>query len=202
MWKLSDGKKTESDGRIEIAGAVRADLPQFFKDQGYKVGAEIGVYFGHFSETLCKAGLKLYAIDPWKIYGDYNNPRGQAREDVQYEGAKARLASYDCTIIRKTSMEALADIPDGSLDFVYIDANHMFPYVAQDIYFWEKKVRKGGCVSGHDFIHASSRWSPCDVKHVVLAYVNNFGIKDWYLLGARRRGPTGDRTRSWLWIKK
>jgi hypothetical protein len=39
-------------------------------------------------------------------------------------------------------MDALNDFEDDSLDFVYIDGNHEFPYVAEDLFHWSKKVRK------------------------------------------------------------
>ncbi|MBI4137317.1 hypothetical protein HY469_04610, partial [Candidatus Roizmanbacteria bacterium] len=120
--KLTDGLKFK--GRpFEIPDAGRDDLPEFFKERGCKVGAEIGVYKGEFSEKLARVGLKLYAIDPWRIYKGYGNPRGQKRLDFQYEHAKRVLTPYpNCTIIRKTSMEAIEDFKDESLDFVYIDA--------------------------------------------------------------------------------
>ena len=38
----------------------------------------------------------------------------------------------------------------NSLDFVFIDASHIYKYVAEDIDLWEPKVKKGGLVSGHD----------------------------------------------------
>src|SRR3989344_6041187 len=125
---------------FEIPDASRDDLLQFFVDMGYKTGAEIGVYKGEFSEKLCRTGLKLYAIDPWRIYKDYGNPRGQKRLDFQYENTKRVLSSYpNCTIVRKTSMEAVEDFEDESLDFVYIDANHEFRYIAEDLVEWTKK---------------------------------------------------------------
>src|ERR1017187_3863589 len=109
--KIIDGLKLQ--GRpAEIPDCSRFDLPEFFVQMGYKVGVEIGVCTGIFSEALCKAGLKLYAIDPWFVYTDYSDKTRSLQEDfnADYEIAKKKLAPYDCTIIRKTSMEALGDI--------------------------------------------------------------------------------------------
>src|SRR3989344_4840255 len=122
--KIIDGLKLKGKP-AEIPECSRDDLPGFFKEMGFKVGAEIGVYKGEFSEKLAKAGLKLYAIDPWKEYKGYNMPKSQERLNSQYEQTKSVLAPFpDCRIIRKTSMEAVEDFEDGSLDFVYIDGNH------------------------------------------------------------------------------
>ena len=208
--RIIEGIKQKGQ-RIIIPDCSRDDLPQFFVEMGYKVGAEIGVYKGEFTKKLCDAGLKIYSIDPWRIYADYNNPRGQKRLDFQYEHTKRYLAGYlNCEIIRKTSMEALKDFPDESLDFVYIDGNHIFRYIAEDIYEWAKKVRKGGVISGHDYAYATSRWCPCHVKYVVNAYIAYFKIQNWYLLGEGLdrnhpediEGKIRDKTRSWLWIKE
>lgn len=204
--KLIDAIKIKQ-GRFEIPDCTRDDLPGFFVEMGYKVGAEIGVWKGKFTREFCRAGLKMYAVDPWEIYDDFNEKPGwpkdlQTEQDTFYKIATWKLRGLDCEIIRKKSMDAVVRFKDNSLDFVYIDGHHGFRYFAEDLCEWSKKVRPGGVVSGHDYIGASD-WT-CHVKWVVDAYVQAFGIKDWYILGteARVRGETRDRCRSWMWIKE
>jgi hypothetical protein len=184
---------------FNILDCGRDDLPQFFKDMGYKVGAEIGVYKGEFTEKLCKVGLKIYGIDPWIVYKDYRKHPGELPYDELEKITRERLKSYDCVIIKKTSMDALEDIPDESLDFVYIDGNHALPYVVQDIYEWNRKVKKGGCISGHDYFNANHNpyWIRiCHVKYAVDICAKIFGIENYYKIGNKDKCP------SWLWIKK
>ena len=207
--KIIDGLKLPADknGLTEIPDCSRDDLPQFFLERGYKVGAEIGTSKGVYAETICKAGLKLYAIDPWISYDDYygGTEKFQKKMDRVYEDAKKLLSPYDCVIIKKTSMDALADIPDESLDFVYIDANHDFMYVAQDLFEWSKKVKKGGVISGHDYFYSQYRtYDAIHVKYVVDAYVKAFKIKQWYVIGRKEKieGEVRDRPRSFFWIKQ
>ena len=191
----------------EIPNCSRDDLPEFFKAMGFTVGAEIGTYKGEFAEKFGKVGLKLYCIDPWRIYKDYGNPRGQARLDFQFEHTQRVLAPYpNCEIIRKTSMEAIEDFEDESLDFVYIDGNHEFRYIAEDLVEWTKKVKKGGIVSGHDYFFTKTGTGQ-DIWHVAYvlnAYIGAFGIKDWYLLGRKhpKEGEKRDKWRSWMFFKK
>ena len=192
---------------FEIPDCSRDDLPQFFVDQGYKKGAEIGVYKGEFSQKLASAKLQLFAIDPWRIYKDFSNPRGQARLDFQFEHTKRLLAPYpNCTIIRKTSMEAIEDFADNSLDFVYIDANHDFRYIAEDLSEWTKKVRPGGIVSGHDYFYTKTGSSDVHwhVAYVLEAYIRAYDIPNWYLLGRKNSEPgeRRDKWRSWMFIKQ
>ncbi len=206
QMKLIDGLKLK--GRpFEIPDCSRDDLPQFFVEMGFKVGAEIGVYKGEFSDKIAKTGLKLYGIDPWRIYKDYSNPRGQTRLDFQYEHTTRVLAPYpNCTIIRKTSMEAVEDFIDESLDFVYIDGNHDFRYIAEDIAEWTKKVRKGGIVSGHDyfFTKTGTNTTHWHVAYVLNAYIGAYNIQNWYLLGRKHtvEGEKRDKWRSWMFLKK
>jgi hypothetical protein len=166
-----------------IPDCSRTDLPQFFVDRGYKVGAEIGIYKGGFTKRFCEAGLKMFAIDPWvAYYGD----RNQERVDSIYEEARQTLSKYDnCTIIKKSSMEAVKEFANESLDFVYIDSDHRFKQTAEDIVDWSKKVRQGGIVAGHDYF-TSLPWARkfrCQVGVVVDAYAKAFGYDNFYTLG-------------------
>lgn len=201
--KIIDGIKLKG-APADIPDCGRDDLPAFFLEMGYKVGAEIGTSAGVYAETICKAGLKLYAIDPWLTYDDYYSDKFQPRMDRVYEEAKARLAPYDCTFLKKTSMEAVNDFADESLDFVYIDGNHDFKYVTEDIFEWSKKIRKGGAICGHDYFYAAERpFDNIHVKYVVDAYTKAFKINPWYVLGRKAKiaGEVRDNFRSFMWIK-
>lgn len=117
--------------------------------------------------------------------------------------AQERLIPYGVTFVEKFSMDALSDFPDESLDFVYIDANHEWPFVTQDIYYWSRKVRVGGIVAGHDFYRSNRRDSKCHVKGAVQGYTFAFRIAPWFLLGRNERIPDEVRetSRSWFWVK-
>ncbi|MCK9351247.1 MAG: class I SAM-dependent methyltransferase [Candidatus Paceibacterota bacterium] len=147
---------------------TREDLAKYFHQLGFKIGAEIGVLEGLYSEILCKAnpGLILYCIDSW---GTGENKRREYHLQA-YEKAKIRLAPYNTAIIYKLSMDAVEDFEDGSLDFVYIDANHRPDFITDDVREWTKKVRKGGIVSGHDY-------RPGMAKEVVDEFTRMHGFK-------------------------
>ena len=191
---------------FNIPDAGRDDLPEFFVEMGYKVGAEIGTRQGLYAEVICKAGLKLYCVDPWLDYPDYSTgrPEWQSQLNSQYEETKKRLAPYNVNYIRKLSMDALNDIADESLDFVYIDGNHDFVYVINDIHEWSKKVKKGGCISGHDyFYHRGHGFEKIKVKEAVDSYTTVYN-KDFYVIGEKNsiEGHKRDKHRSWFFIKE
>lgn len=207
--KLLDAIKIKGElkhgGRVQIPDCQRTDLPQFFVDMGYKVGAEIGVETGVFSEELLRVGLKVYSIDPWLHTTNWAFQKSEERMDKIYNGAVKQLSKYEnSVIIRKISMDALSDFADDSLDFVYIDGNHEFRYFAEDIYEWPKKVRKGGIISGHDYFTPVQK-KICAVQPILHAYVTWFKINTWYVLGSRNRhhpAEQRERHRSWFWIKE
>ena len=121
----------------------RIELAKHFARLGFTTGAEIGVCWGRYSEILCRTNprLKLLAVDDWR----------RNRTHRSYAGTKRRLAKLNVTIDRRSSMDAVADVRDKSLDFVFIDADHKYVSVCEDIREWSKKVRIGGIVSGHDY---------------------------------------------------
>jgi len=203
--KLGSAIKEKGNPYI-IPDCSRNDLPQFFVDMGYQTGVEIGVYKAKYTEKLCESGLKIYAVDPWGIFTEY--PRDDDtvfinRQQFLYEHALRVLNPFNnCTVIRKTSMEVVKEFDVGSIDFVYIDGDHRFRYIAEDIYEWSKIVRTGGIVSGHDYF--DSRRKNADVKCIVDAYTKEWKINPWYVLGRkdiRKIEETRDSFRSWMWIK-
>lgn len=205
--KLIDAVKKFKGNPVEIPNCSRNDLPLYFKDLGFKKGAEIGVDKGEFSEEIAKSGLILYAIDPWKMYSDYTDSRGQEKLEEIYNNTQKRLSSYsNVTIIRKTSMEALNEIEDDSLDFVYIDGNHQLKYVIEDLFEWSKKVKLGGIIAGHDYIYTNPKTQAgiCHVIHALNAYTKAYKIEDLYLLGSKnaKEGEKRDRFRSFMFFNK
>ncbi|TSC65333.1 MAG: hypothetical protein CEO21_440, partial [Microgenomates group bacterium Gr01-1014_80] len=148
-FNITFGRKTPMP--IEIPNFGRDNLASLFAELGFKTGVEIGVETGAYSEILLKnnPGLKLYSIDPWKAYSGFRDYTVQEELDKLYKDAKTRLAPYpNSEIIRKFSMDGVKDFADNSLDFVYIDANHSFLNITQDIIEWSKKIKVNGIISG------------------------------------------------------
>jgi predicted O-methyltransferase YrrM len=64
-------------------------------------------------------------------------------------------------LIRSDSAAGASQVEDGSLDFVFIDADHSEKCASADIKAWLPKVKKGGLLCGHDY-----NWDP--VRDAVL----------------------------------
>jgi hypothetical protein len=182
--------------RFDLPGGGRGLLASLWHELGFKVGAEIGIESGRYSVTICATnpGVKLYCVDPWEVYPGYRDHVGQDHLEVLYNDTIARTKPYNCEIIRGFSMDAVKNFEDESLDFVYIDANHDYKHVTEDITEWSKKVRKGGIVSGHDY-----KISKVGAMNNTIEAVNNYtgaqNIKPWFVWG-------GDTAPSWMWVKE
>ena len=186
---------------IELPNEDRQTLAQKFKHLGFKVGVEVGVEQGKYAKVLCEEnpGVKLYCVDPWLAYPGYREHVSQTKLNRFYEATVQLLEPYDVGFIRETSLKAAEGFADGSLDFVYIDANHEFSHVVADIVSWLPKIRKGGIISGHDYIRKKN--SNFGVVEAVDGYTKAYGIEDWFVLGRKERieGERRDRSRSWYW---
>lgn len=200
---LKEGLKFKGSP-YRIKDCSRLDLPAFLAENGFKKGVEVGVYKAEFTEEFAKAGLEIYGVDPWMAQGYEGHEHRQARQDFLYGHAQRVVGKYpNCKLIRKTSMEAVKDFADESLDFVYIDGNHGLKYVVEDLWEWSKKVRKGGIIAGHDWGHKPRTGLDSFCLHVtpgVEAWLKCNNITNWYIIGGVRK--LGDRWKSFLWIKE
>ena len=192
---------------IEIPNVGRETFGSIFKDLRFRVGAEIGVFKGEFSAVILKANPKMeyFCVDAWEDYEEWRNKYGKTGLNLYMAEAQERLKKYNAHFYKQYSMIAVKHFKDESLDFVYIDANHDVPWVMDDIVEWSKKVRPGGIVSGHDYIHArKGKVAYVYVRKAVAWYTELKPIKTWFLLGrdAKIPGEIRDTCRSWFWVKE
>lgn len=147
------GIAPEQKSPIRLPIERHREFPVLLNEMECRIGAEIGVRRGRFAQWLCHKirPLKLYLIDPYLAYPEYDEYPEQADMDAVKENARNRMKKYNCEFVEKKSMDALRDFNDNSLDFVHIDANHAFDFVVRDIIEWSRKVKPGGIVSGHDY---------------------------------------------------
>lgn len=126
------------------------------------VCAEIGVWKGDFTAQILDVARprRLHLIDPWRSstdpgYAGVLYDKDQQHMDRIHESVLARFEAEikNGTIVvhRAPSAEAAVEIPDESLDWVYIDGDHFYEGVKKDIALYSQKVRPGGFVCGDDY---------------------------------------------------
>jgi hypothetical protein len=124
---------------------------------------EIGSYKGKSSSFMAveiansKKNIKFDCVDTWEgspehqAGGNLEDP--DVINDLMFDVFKKNMEPLKdyYTAKRMPSLEAVASYPDNSLDFVFIDADHSYQSVREDIIAWWPKVKNGGIISGHDY---------------------------------------------------
>ena len=141
----------------------REDFPTLIDRMGLKTGVELGVWTGNYSDyLLSKSSLeKLYSIDAWcddteKVHATFVKKRVEnGAIEKYYEEAKEKLSKYGprSEIIRGISWEQVSRFENESLDFIYVDASHIYSGVSYDLLAWWPKLREGGLFAGHDYMY-------------------------------------------------
>jgi predicted O-methyltransferase YrrM len=190
------GVSREMRSPIDLPTVGRDDLALLFAELGYRSGVEIGVESGEYTEVLAKANPKatIYCVDAWKAYRGYRDHVTQEKIDGFLLNTRRRLAPYNCNIIQGLSMDVVGEFADRSLDFAYIDGNHSLEFVINDLIQWAKKVRKGGCIAGHDMRKVKGN-GQFHVVQAVNAYTDAYKVKPWFV--CRK-----DRAPSFFWVKE
>lgn len=165
-------------------------LPKLIEENGFKVGAEVGVAYGGHSESILRntSVEKLYSIDPYSL--EYNNTDGYTFPDGKnftqpdyeelYVFALHRLRNQfgkRSEFIRLSSSAAFAQLKNETLDFVFIDARHTYHDLWTDIYLWSKLVKPGGIIAGHDYGHESYP----GIKQAVDEHFDNVNLEDGFV---------------------
>jgi len=134
----------------EIPRPMVVFLKEYFKDK-LLVGCEIGVSEGLNSlSILNELNIKeLYLVDPYAPYFQ----EGKCLDYSKAEGiAHKRFKEYKGKVIwvKEYSESAVKNIK-SPLDFCYIDGNHQYLNVVDDISNYFPLIKQGGVIGGHDF---------------------------------------------------
>jgi hypothetical protein len=139
--------------------ANRLDLWTRFADETEaRRVAEVGVYRGQFAARMlddCPGIETYYMVDPWRNLDDWNKPANKS--DTVFEGffreSMERTSAHEGkrVVLRGTTTEVVDQVPDGSLDFAYIDGDHTLRGITVDLVAWWPKIREGGSLGGDDF---------------------------------------------------
>lgn len=165
----------------------RYELIDLFEKHNYLgKGVEVGTFQGKYANhILQKWKGKLYLVDVWNRLDDqeYKDASNNIEYEKIYRDCMENIRGNEqrCFMIRSHSKNAVDLFSDESLDFVYIDANHKYDFVKEDIEIWYPKVRVGGILAGHDYLDMN--WYDEKIylengkdKHI---WLNNDG-NSWY----------------------
>ena len=129
--------------------------------------AEIGVCDGINAQRIWNITKPqfLYLIDPWETLenwwgtehsnAEFTPARREAYHDSYLKTCEFFNDKDNVQIIKKHSTEASEDFDNFYFDWVYIDGDHRYKYVLDDLLYWDSKIKKNGFIIGHDWSHDS-----------------------------------------------
>lgn len=146
--QIEYGEKEEN-----ISG--RGLLPYIQQLNGNLIGCEIGVCHGFTTKFLLQNVpniSKIYCIDHYPSYVEWDGTRlTEERQEETKRKCKERLQEYSSVeFVYQSSQDFVNNIPDDTLDFIFIDGEHSYESTIRDIENYWPKMKKGGLFSGHD----------------------------------------------------
>lgn len=130
--------------------------------------AEIGVHRGATSKLLLESFPKatLYMVDSWCSHGDDSRYRKSGdgiakltneQQEWNYREAvdAVSFAGVRACVIRSSAKLAARSLRDKytKLGLVFLDGDHTYEGVKEDIAWWWPLVERGGIMAGHDIKH-------------------------------------------------
>lgn len=119
---------------------------------------EIGCYMGESTLIFLNSGLtdKIICVDPYSdslAKAELDHPElGWTMSSVREEFIKRVLLNFpQVELLQTTSVRAARALSDEKFDLVYIDGNHSYESVKEDIAAWLPLVKSGGWIAGHDY---------------------------------------------------
>jgi len=157
----------------------RETVCNLINDNNYKEIAEVGIWRGELSRRIINkcSPERLILVDPFSYnmnhIGNYICTMGEKeRFQEELDIMAKEIEKLPAHFLRMNSTDAVEHVEDGSLDFVFIDAVHLYKYVVEDVMAWLPKIRKGGMISGDDYV------SPKHQKDVRKAVKDTIGEVD------------------------
>jgi hypothetical protein len=147
---------------------------------------ELGVFTGALAEKLlrrCPEVTDYYMIDPWEHLDDWNKPANKDQDTFEsiYQEAMDRTAEFaeKRRVLRGRTVDVIHEIPDGHLDFAYIDGDHTLRGITIDMVKVWDKVRPSGWLAGDDLSPTiwqhSQDWEPTLVFPFAIYFAEAMG---------------------------
>ncbi len=143
--------------------------------------AEVGVLIGKLSEYILRnSDAHVLMVDNWQTADRQPDAYKATRDAHALHEDPERVADHKAQAANRArhfpgraeiregwSTEVAASVPDGTLDMVFLDADHSYEGVRDDIAAWLPKVRKGGWIGGHDYGNDEPAYDFSGVKRAV-----------------------------------
>ena len=175
-----------------VTGArLYADRLQMVRSLGiphFGAIAEVGVAHGDFTDFLLRElePAHFYAIDLFEMekvpvhWGIKQEVLFQGKTHYDFYCNRFNNLGARISILRGDSTARIADLPDASLDMIYIDANHSYEFVSKEAALSASKIKPDGTLIFNDYI-AYDPFAKCE--YGVIQAVNEIIDSGWRVTG-------------------
>jgi predicted O-methyltransferase YrrM len=114
---------------------------------------EVGSWKGLSSAIIARSSRELYCVDTWKGATNEFNMALEANAVDILSVFRNNMRLLNLTNIRclvMSSEEAQNVVRREQFDFIYVDADHSYEAVVNDL-SWYEWLKPGGTMAGHDF---------------------------------------------------
>lgn len=181
-------------------------ISRFALQNNWEQGLELGVWVGTTTLFLMRnTNVRMTCVDAWEVQDDnpeydwqynkkpvFRNGKLIRLEEFKHEGQvwnhdanekkfrqEAEQWGDRIKIIKGRSLNIIDQIADQSMDFIFHDSDHSYPFVKNEIEAYLPKLKPGGYSMGDDY-----NWTPVK-RSVREAFGLNYGVtgKDvWYAI--------------------
>ncbi len=141
-------KKSQSQVLVDIVKSFdRKDL----------VIAEIGIWKSHTVKRVLKTSKDIisqyWAIDFFEStnHWNYRHRTHEFWEACYFKACRLMRWFPQLCVVRMSSLEAAKLFPKKYFDLVFLDADHTYEALMNDIKAWLPLVKDGGLLTGHDY---------------------------------------------------
>jgi len=145
--------------RIDRYQSPEEKMREIYRIKSGDVCAEIGVWKGEFSERILRQHpSKLHLIDPW-VHQDFpvDDPAElriycceQKEMDRIYKDVVNKFAGNETVEIHR-EFSANTVFAEKYFDWVYVDGNHSYENVLEDLRHYLPFIKNGGLLCGDDY---------------------------------------------------
>jgi hypothetical protein len=147
--------------------------------------AEVGVLGGDFSALI----IQQTKPDSLFLVDTFISPDWAGREHQRFDASthlsfiqqrfESEIQNKQVSLLQGMSAKKLKEIPDGTLDWIYIDADHSYAAVAEDLRHALRLIKSEGFIVMNDYIFFSHHEN---LEYGVVHAVNEFCLKEHFEL--------------------